>query len=84
LQNSDIAWQADTAHTTDHSSYKHPVYILNRFACASSQASLVKKTSPATPNGSVFDGYIYLVPYVIDGEIIFLNTAVLSRKATRE
>lgn len=30
------------------------------------------------------DGCIYLVPYVIDGETIFLKTAIPSRKATRE
>ena len=29
-------------------------------------------------------GYIYLVPYIIDGETIFLKTAIPSRKATRE
>jgi uncharacterized DUF497 family protein len=30
------------------------------------------------------DGYIYLVPYVLDGDTIFLKTAIPSRKATRE
>jgi uncharacterized DUF497 family protein len=40
------------------------------------------------PNQRVFfvpvDGYIFLVPYVIDGETIFLKTAIPSRKATRD
>lgn len=30
------------------------------------------------------DNYIYLVPYVIDRDTIFLKTAIPSRKATRE
>ena len=30
------------------------------------------------------DGYIYLVPYVIEGDTFFLKTAIPSRKATRE
>jgi len=29
------------------------------------------------------DGYIYLVPYVIESDTIFLKTAIPSRKATR-
>jgi uncharacterized DUF497 family protein len=29
-------------------------------------------------------GYIYLVPYVIDNDTIFLKAAIPSRKATRE
>jgi uncharacterized DUF497 family protein len=30
------------------------------------------------------DNYIYLVPYVVDEDIIFLKTAIPSRKATKE
>ncbi len=30
------------------------------------------------------DSYMYLVPYVIDEDVIFLKTAIPSRKATRE
>jgi uncharacterized DUF497 family protein len=30
------------------------------------------------------DDYIYLVPYVVDKDIIFLKTAIPSRKATKE
>lgn len=30
------------------------------------------------------DDYIHLVPYVMDGDTIFLKTAIPSRKATRE
>jgi hypothetical protein len=29
-------------------------------------------------------GYVYLVPFVQDGEIIFLKTIIPSRKATRD
>ena len=40
------------------------------------------------PNQEVFlipiDNYIYFVPYVIDGETIFLKTAFSNRKATKD
>lgn len=40
------------------------------------------------PSQKVFfvpiDGYIYLVPYVVDQDVIFLKTAIPSRKATKE
>jgi len=40
------------------------------------------------PNQRVFfvpvDGYIHLVPYVIDEDTIFLKTAIPSRKATKD
>jgi uncharacterized DUF497 family protein len=40
------------------------------------------------PNQEVFlipiDNYIYFVPYVIDGETIFLKTAFPQRKATKD
>lgn len=40
------------------------------------------------PNQRVFlvpvDGYIYFVPYVMDGETIFLKTAFSHRKATQD
>lgn len=40
------------------------------------------------PNQKIFlipiDGYIYFVPYVMDGTTIFLKTAVPSRKATKD
>ena len=40
------------------------------------------------PGQSVFflpvDGYVYLVPYVDDKSVIFLKTAIPSRKATKE
>ena len=40
------------------------------------------------PNQRVFlvpvDGYIYIVPYVIDGETIFLKTAFPHRIATQD
>jgi uncharacterized DUF497 family protein len=40
------------------------------------------------PNQRVFllpvDGYIYFVPYVIDGDTIFLKTAFPHRNATRD
>ncbi len=32
----------------------------------------------------VVDGYIYLVPFVIDDEYIFLKTIIPSRKATKD
>ncbi len=40
------------------------------------------------PNQQVFlvpvDGYIYFVPFVMDGGAFFLKTAIPSRKATRD
>lgn len=32
----------------------------------------------------IVDGYIYLVPFVIDDEYIFLKTIIPSRKATKD
>ena len=32
----------------------------------------------------IVDGYIHLVPFVIDNDCIFLKTIIPSRKATRE
>lgn len=32
----------------------------------------------------VSDGYVYLVPYVEDGEYFFLKTIIPSRKATKD
>ncbi len=40
------------------------------------------------PNQQVFlvpvDGYIYFVPFVMDGDAFFLKTAIPNRKATRD
>lgn len=40
------------------------------------------------PNQQIFlvpiDDYVYLIPFVMDGETIFLKTAIPSRKATRD
>jgi hypothetical protein len=40
------------------------------------------------PNQSVFvvalDGYVYLVPYVVESDYYFLKTVIPSRKATRD
>jgi hypothetical protein len=40
------------------------------------------------PNQSVFvvalDGYVYLVPYVVEPDYYFLKTVIPSRKATRD
>lgn len=32
----------------------------------------------------IVDGYIYLVPFVVDEEYIFLKTSIPGRKATRD
>lgn len=40
------------------------------------------------PNQQVFlipiDGYIHLVPFLVDGDTFFLKTAIPSRKATKD
>ena len=32
----------------------------------------------------IVDGYIYLVPFIMDGDFIFLKTIIPSRKATKD